>query len=63
VTELVNIKEAAAVLRLKEATIRAWLLKGRLAHVKLGRRVLLRRADLEAIIAAGLVPAKVAVAA
>lgn len=54
---LLTVAEAASLLRLKPSTIRAWLLKKRVPFVKLGRRVFLRRADLEALIEASLVPA------
>lgn len=57
-TDLVTVPEAAALLHLKESTIRAWLLRRRLAHVKLGRRVFLRTSDLQAIIDSSLVPAR-----
>ena len=55
--ELLTIPEAAALLRLKPSTVRAWLLKRRIAYVKLGRRVFLRRADVEELIAQSVVPA------
>jgi len=56
-TELLTINEASEVLRLKPSTVRAWLVKRRLPFVKLGSRVFLRLADLQAIIEAGLKPA------
>lgn len=57
-SELLDVKEAAAMLRLKVSTVRAWILARKLPYVKLGGRVLFRREDLEAFIAASLVPAK-----
>lgn len=55
--ELLSVPEAAEMTRLTESTIRAWLNQRRIPCVKLGRRVLLRRADLLALIEAGFVPA------
>lgn len=52
---LVNIEEAANLLRLRPSTIRKWLHEGRLPKIKLGRRTLLRRGDLEEFITKGLV--------
>lgn len=56
-SDLLSISEAAEMTRLTESTIRAWLNQKRIPCVKLGRRVLLRRADLMALIEAGFVPA------
>jgi len=56
--ELLTVVEAADRLRLKPTTIRAWILHRKIAHVKLGGRVFVRRADCEALIAASLVPAR-----
>ncbi len=55
--ELLSVHEAAAVLRLKPATIRDWIWRRRIPYVKLGRRTLIRRSDLEQLIAASIVPA------
>ena len=58
-SELVTIKEAALMLRLQVSTLRAWVLHRRVPFVKLGgKRVFFRRSDLEALVAASLVPAK-----
>jgi excisionase family DNA binding protein len=56
--DLLTVPEAGSYLRLRPSTVRAWLLKRRIQHVKLGGRVLLRRCDLEALIARSIVPAK-----
>jgi excisionase family DNA binding protein len=56
--DLLTIPETAMLLRLKVSTIRAWVLQRKVPHVKLGRRVLLRRSDLESLIDASVVPAK-----
>lgn len=49
-TDLLNVTEAASLLRLKASTIRSWLLERRIPFVKLGGRVFLRRADLQSLI-------------
>jgi excisionase family DNA binding protein len=56
-SDLVNLTEAAEILRLKPCTVRAWVLRRRIPFVKLGRRVLFRRSDLEALISENVVPA------
>jgi len=56
-TELLTIDEASKFLRIKPSTVRSWLLKRRVTFVKLGGRVFLRMADLQALIEAGLRPA------
>jgi excisionase family DNA binding protein len=56
-SDLVNVTEAAEILRLRPSTIRAYVLRRRIPYVKLGRRVLFRRNDLESWIATSLVPA------
>jgi excisionase family DNA binding protein len=52
---LLTLAEAAIVLRLKVSTLRAWILHRKIAHVKLGGRVFLRKSDLEKLIAESLV--------
>lgn len=54
---LLTVTEAADILRLKPSTVRAWVLHRKIAYVKLGGRVFIRRVDCEALIAASLVPA------
>jgi excisionase family DNA binding protein len=57
-SDLVTVREAAGMLRLQVSTIRAWVLHRRVPFVKLGgKRVFFRRADLEALIKASVVPA------
>jgi excisionase family DNA binding protein len=55
---LLTVSEGASFVRLRPSTIRAWILRRKISHVKLGGRVLLRRCDLEALIARSIVPAK-----
>ena len=55
---LLTVPETALLARLKESTIRKWILRRKLPYVKLGGRVLVRRQDLEALIAASFIPAR-----
>jgi excisionase family DNA binding protein len=59
---LLTVAEAASLLRLRPSTMRAWVLRRKIPYVKVGRLVRLRRADVEALIAASLVPARPAAA-
>lgn len=62
-SDLLNVREAASMLRLQVSTIRAWVLQRRIPFVKLGgKRVFFRRADLEELVTASVVPAKQAYA-
>jgi excisionase family DNA binding protein len=55
--ELLTLAEAAKLLRLELSTLRSWRLKQcHLPFLKMGRLVFLRRADVEAFIAASIVP-------
>ena len=57
-TELLTVPEAAALLRLKVSTIRAWVCQKRIPYIKLGgRSVRIRRADALAFIDRGRVEA------
>lgn len=51
VNELLDVEEAAQFLHVKPCTVRSWVLKKQITYVKMGRRVLFRRSDLEARIA------------
>jgi excisionase family DNA binding protein len=55
--ELLTVPETAALLRLRPSTIRKWLLEKKLSYVKLGRRVFLRKADLQTLLEESIVPA------
>jgi excisionase family DNA binding protein len=46
-----SIPEAASRLRVSKFTLRRWLRQRRLAHYRLGRRVLLAEADVERFLA------------
>ena|SRR2546428_9752089 len=56
--ELLTIAEAAAFLRLKPSTVRAWVLRRKLPYCKVGRLIRIRRMDVEALIAESLVAAR-----
>lgn len=57
--DLLTVCEAASYLRLKVSTVRAWVLHRKVPFVKLGgKRVFLRRSDLDSLIKASIVPAK-----
>jgi excisionase family DNA binding protein len=51
------VDEAAAALHLKPTTLRAWILKGKVTYLKLGRRVFFREEDLAELIANSVVTA------
>ncbi len=57
-SELVTLAEAAEYLRLKISTLRAWRSQRKIPFVKIGGRVMARRADLDTFIAASVVPAR-----
>jgi excisionase family DNA binding protein len=54
-SDLLDVEEAAAFLHVKVATVRSWVLKEKISYVKLGRRVFLRKPDLEKLIADSVV--------
>lgn len=56
--ELLNLKEGAKELKLSIHTLRAWIYQKRIPFVRLGRRVLLRRSDLEEFVNKNLIEAK-----
>lgn len=53
---LLLIPEAAAYARASVPTVRDWIASGRLQAYRPGRRVLIRRSDLDAFIARGAKP-------
>lgn len=55
--ELLTVNEAAAILRLRPSTVRAWVLRRKIPYVKLGARVFIKRSDLESLLTASVVPA------
>ena len=56
-TVLLTIQEASQVVPIAPATWRDWILRKRFPYLKIGRRVFVRLADIQALLAASLVPA------
>jgi excisionase family DNA binding protein len=56
--ELLTLIEAARWIRLSPHTLRAWVFQRRIPVVRLGRRVLFRREDVETLVEKSLVEAK-----
>lgn len=57
--QLLTVPEAAARLSLKESTVRAWILKRRITHVRVGRRaVRIPESEIRRLVAEGTIPAK-----
>jgi excisionase family DNA binding protein len=52
-----TVAEVAQVLKLNQQTVRNWIDRGELPAVRVGRRVRIRRADFERLLAAGYQPA------
>jgi excisionase family DNA binding protein len=46
-TDLLVLEEVAAVMRVPVSSVRYWIRKGRLQSLKPGRRVLVRRTELQ----------------
>jgi excisionase family DNA binding protein len=55
---LMSVAEAAQALGLKPATIRVWIARRRIAHVKLGRSVKVPPSEVTRLINDNLVPAR-----
>lgn len=55
---LLNVDQSAEFLNIRPSTIRAWILNRKIRFVKIGRRVQIRRSDLEQMIIACTVPAE-----
>jgi excisionase family DNA binding protein len=53
--QLLNVIQTAAMLGMKESTIRSWILDRRIPFVRMGRRVFVRRIDVEQLIEANVV--------
>jgi excisionase family DNA binding protein len=57
-TELLSLREGSKELKLSIHTLRAWTYQKRIPFVRLGRRVLLRREDLEDLVKKNVIEAK-----
>jgi excisionase family DNA binding protein len=56
--KLLNVKEASEMLAVKPATVRAWLLRRRLPHVKVGRAVRIPSESIVDLIRRNTIPAR-----
>jgi excisionase family DNA binding protein len=56
--ELLTVAEAAEALRVRPATIRAWLLRRKIQSYRLGRSVRIASEELDRVLQDGLRPAK-----
>ncbi|MFX0201888.1 MAG: helix-turn-helix domain-containing protein [Candidatus Hodarchaeota archaeon] len=54
--ELLTVKESADLLRISPHTLRQWIFKHKITFVRVGRRVLFRRSDLEKLVEGGVQP-------
>lgn len=52
IPQLLTVKEAAAALRVSEATLFAMMRRGEVTRVRFGRRVFIERAEIARVIAA-----------
>jgi excisionase family DNA binding protein len=57
-TRLLTVQEAARYLGLTVSCLRAWILKRRIASVRLGRAVRIPYSEIERLIEEGYVPAR-----
>lgn len=55
--ERFTVPEAAAYLRLSLHTVRGWISQRRIPHIKLSRRVFIRKSDLDKILEDSIKPA------
>lgn len=55
--KLLNIVEVSSVLRVSNSTIRSWIFQQKIPVVRIGRRVLFRKQDVEKITEDGYCPA------
>ena len=52
--KLLNVEETAALLSISPHTLRGWVSRKQIRHVKIGRRCLFRQEDITEMISAGL---------
>ena len=58
-TPLLTVREVAQLLNLRESTVRAWLLRRRLAYTRVGKRaVRIFASEVDRVIDEGAVPAR-----
>jgi excisionase family DNA binding protein len=54
---LLSVPETAAALRVKDATVRSWILCRRIEVVRIGGRVFIKQETVQALVEKGTVPA------
>jgi excisionase family DNA binding protein len=57
-TDLLSVEEAAEYLRISRHTLRTWMGNKKVTYVKLGRRTLFRREDLDKLIKDSVIDAE-----
>jgi excisionase family DNA binding protein len=55
---MLNVRQTAERLGLKESTVRAWIAQRRIGVVRLGRAIRVRPDEVERLIAEGTIPAR-----
>ena len=58
VTQLLTVAEAAEALRIKPATVRAWVLRRKINSFRIGRSVRISVEEIDRVLRAGLRPAR-----
>jgi len=53
-----TVRQAADVLNLSQATIRAWLARRKLGYVRLGRAIRIPQTEIQRILLQGMIPAR-----
>ena len=56
---LLTVQQAAALLQVSPATIRAWILRRQIQYVKISRSVRIRKSTLDRLIEIGSVPTRI----
>ncbi len=56
-SQMLNVREFADRLGIRESTVRAWILRRAVSYHKIGRRVLFSEDEVARILSAGAVPA------
>ncbi len=57
-TKLLTIVEASEALRIKRSTLRAWILRRKVASFRVGRSVRISAEEVERVLSEGLRPAR-----
>jgi excisionase family DNA binding protein len=57
-SKLLTVAEAAEALRIKRATVRAWVLRRKINSFRVGRAVRIEEAEVQRVLSEGLRPAR-----